>query len=36
MINFTPYDGDSFNLYKDAVDRKRNAADKLKLQNIEE
>lgn len=35
MINFTPYDGDSFNLYKDAVDRKRNVADKLKLQNIE-
>lgn len=36
MINFTSYDGDSFNLYKEAVDRKRNAADKLKLQNIEE
>lgn len=36
MINFTPYDGDSFNLYKVAVDRKRNVADKLKLQNIEE
>lgn len=36
MINFIPYDGDSFNLYKDAVDRKKNIADKLKLQNIEE
>ena len=36
MINFTPYDGDPFNLYKDAVDRKRDVADKLKLQNIEE
>lgn len=36
MINFTPYDGDPFILYKDAVDRKRDVADKLKLQNIEE
>ena len=36
MINFNPYDGDAFMLYKDAVERKNNGPDKTTLQNIEE
>ena len=36
MINFNPYDGDAFKLYKDAVDRKNEGADKTTLLNIEQ
>lgn len=35
MINFIPYDGDAFELYKDAVGRKNDDADKSILLNIE-
>ena len=28
MINFKPYDGDAFELYKGAVERKDNGPDK--------
>ena len=36
MINFKPYDGDAFELYKGAVERKDNGPDKDALLRIEE
>lgn len=35
MINFKPYDGDAFKLYKDAVERKNEGSDKTTLENVE-